>query len=137
LVDRPRPSTDAPPSFSELLELAHQGRLNGSLTRGLVESHVQNLFVVGPGQTNGKAELDGLRPLLEALSSDVHVTVIAGPALLEDPDATIFAWTTRSVLWAIETGEVTEVEAKEAASRLTLAGVEAFGIAMVNVKSKD
>ena len=127
---------DGPPSFGELLELAHQGRLNGSLSRGLVESHVQNLFVVGPGQPNGKAELDGLRPLLEALSSDVHVTVIAGPALLEDPDATIFAWTTRSVLWAIETGEVTEVEAKEAASRLSLAGVDAFGIAMVNVKSK-
>jgi len=136
VMDRPSANVPQAPSFGELLELAHEGRLNGSLSRGLVESHVQNLFVVGPGQPNGKAELDGLRPLLEALSSDVHVTVIAGPALLEDPDATIFAWTTRSVLWAIETGEVTEVEAKEAASRLSLAGVEAFGIAMVNVKSK-
>ena len=123
------------PSFGELLQLAHQGRLNGSLARGLVESRVQNLFVVGPGRPNGKAELDGLRPLLDALSTDVHVTVIAGPAFLEDPDATIFAWTTRSVLWAIETGEVTEAEAKEAASRLALAGVTTFGIAMVNVKS--
>ena len=78
---------------------------------------------MAPGAQGQDVSLDGLGPLLEALSSSgVDVTVIAGPALLEDPNATILAWITRSVLWAFETGEVTEGEAKEAASRLALAG---------------
>ncbi len=120
-------------SFPDLLELAHQGRLNGALPRGLLKTKVQNLYVLRPGEPDREVGLDGLRPLLEAfLASNVDVTVIAGPALLEDPDATIFAWTTRSVLWAFEAGEVTEAEAKEGASRLALAGVTPFGVAMVN-----
>ena len=40
-------------------------------------------------------------------SANIDVTVIAAPALLEDPNTTIYAWTTRSVLWVMETGEIT------------------------------
>ena len=122
--------------FPDLLELAHQGRLNGAIPRGLVPSKVPNLLVLPPGPRGREFSLDGLRPLLEALStSGVDVTVIAGPALLEDPNATILAWITRSVLWAFETGDVTEAEAKEAAARLALAGASSFGVAMVNDKT--
>jgi Mrp family chromosome partitioning ATPase len=122
-------------TFPELLDLAHRGRLNGSLSRGLVPTHHPNLLVVPPGAADADISFDGLRPLLEALrSGGVDVTVIAGPAFLEDPAATILAWTTRSVLWAFRVGEVTEAEAREAASRLTLAGAESFGIAMVGGK---
>ena len=122
--------------FPDLLELAHQGRLNGEIPRGLVATKVANLLVLPPGPRGQEFSLDGLRPLLEALSSSgVDITVIAGPALLEDPNATILAWITRSVLWAFETGDVTEAEAKEAASRLALAGASSFGVAMVNDKT--
>jgi Mrp family chromosome partitioning ATPase len=123
-------------SFPELLEMAHQGRLDGALPRGLVPTRLDNLLVMPPGESNREVSLDGLGPLLEALStSGVDVTVIAGPALLEDPNATILAWITRSVLWAFESGELTEAEAKEAASRLALAGASSFGVAMVNAKT--
>ncbi len=123
-------------SFPELLELAHHGRLNGALPRGLVKTRMNNLLVMPPGAEPGDFSLDGLRPLLEALSAGgVDVTVIAGPALLEDPNGTILAWTTRCVLWACETGEVTEGEAKEAAARLALAGAASFGVTMVNGKT--
>lgn len=123
-------------AFPDLLELAHQGRLDGSLPRGLLPTRLENLQVMPPGAHGQDVSLDGLGPLLEALSSSgVDVTVIAGPALLEDPNATILAWITRSVLWAFETGEVTEGEAKEAASRLALAGAASFGVAMVNGKT--
>jgi Mrp family chromosome partitioning ATPase len=123
-------------SFPELLELADQGRLDGALPRGLVETRLDNLLVMPPGAEDREVSLDGLGPLLEALAtSGVDVTVIAGPALLLDPNATILAWITRSVLWTFETGEVTEAEAKEAASRLALAGAAPFGIAMVSGKT--
>jgi Mrp family chromosome partitioning ATPase len=123
-------------SFPELLEMAHQGRLDGALPRGLIPTRLDNLLVMPPGESNREVSLDGLGPLLEALStSGVDVTVIAGPALLEDPNATILAWITRSVLWAFESGELTEAEAKEAASRLALAGASSFGVAMVNAKT--
>lgn len=123
-------------SFPELLDLAHRGRLNGALPRGLVKTRMNNLLVMPPGGEPGEFTLDGLRPLLEALSAGgVDVTVIAGPALLEDPNATIFAWTTRCVLWACETGELSEAEAKEAAARLALAGATSFGVTMVNGKT--
>jgi Mrp family chromosome partitioning ATPase len=119
-------------SFPELLELAHQGHLNGEVSRGLVETGTQNLFVLPPGSANGDLSLDGLRPLLDALSKQVDVVVIAGPPLLKDPNATIFAWTTRSVLWTLESGDVTDADAKEAAARLALAGANPFGIVMIN-----
>jgi Mrp family chromosome partitioning ATPase len=122
-------------AFPQLLELAHAGRLNGSLPRGLVKTRLNNLLVMPPGEDE-EFSLDGLRPLLEALSAGgVDVTVIAGPSLLEDPNATILAWTTRCVLWACETGELTEGEAKEAAARLALAGAASFGVTMVDGKT--
>jgi Mrp family chromosome partitioning ATPase len=123
-------------SFPQLLELAHQGRLDGALPHGLVATRLDNLLVLPPGEKDREFSLDGLGPLLEAVStSGIDVAVIAGPALLEDPNATILAWITRSVLWAFETGEVTEAEAKEAAARLALAGAASFGVAMVNGKT--
>jgi Mrp family chromosome partitioning ATPase len=123
-------------AFPDVLELAHRGTLDGTLPNSFVKTSLEKLVVLPPGEEDREIRLDGLRPLLENLStSDVDVTVIAGPAVLEDPNATILAWTTRSVLWAFETGEVTEAEAKEAASRLALAGASSFGIAMVNGKT--
>ncbi len=128
-------SAEHPLAFPQLLELAHAGRLNGSLPRGLVKTRLNNLLVMPPGEDDDFS-LDGLRPLLEALSAGgVDVTVIAGPSLLEDPNATILAWTTRCVLWACETGELTEGEAKEAAARLALAGAASFGVTMVDGKT--
>jgi len=130
------PSTDTPGAqaitLPELLERAHAGRLNGEIPHRLASTDMANLLVVPSGAGDVKMSLDGLPPLIEALSGDtIDITVIAGPALLEDPNATIFAWATRCVLWAVETGEVEEAEAQEAASRLVLAGVTPFGVAMV------
>ena len=123
-------------SFPDLVEMAHRGTLNGALPRGLVQSHLEKLLVMPPGDADREIRLDGLRPLLEALStSGVDVAVIAGPSVLEDPNATILAWTTRSVLWAFETGDVTEDEAKSAAARGRARGATSFGIAMVNGKN--
>jgi Mrp family chromosome partitioning ATPase len=121
-------------SFTELLNLAHSGKLNGALSRALVPTQVDNLFVLPPGKGNGEPGLDGLAPLLSALSSTVDITVVAGPSLLEDPNATIFAWTTRSVLWAVEAGQTGEADAKEAAARLELAGAAPFGIVVVSAR---
>ena len=71
--------------------------------------------------------------MLQALASaNIDVTVIAAPALLEDPNTTIYAWTTRSVLWVMETGEITVEEARGGRFRLALAGVTPFGVAMVD-----
>ena len=74
----------------------------------------------------------GCPRLLQALSDGgVDVTVISGPPLLEEADATIVAWATRNVLWAIIPGEVTRAEARAAAARMELAGVTPFGVVMV------
>jgi Mrp family chromosome partitioning ATPase len=121
-------------SFTELLSLAHHGQLNGALSHALVPTQVENLYVLPPGRGDGEPGLDGLAPLLSALSSSVDITVVAGPSLLEDPNATIFAWTTRSVLWAVEAGHTNEGDAKEAAARLELAGAAPFGIVMVSAR---
>ena len=91
-----------------------------------------NLYVVPP---NGLTELslDGLPPLLDALArGGIDTVVIAGPAFLEDPNATIIAWSTRNVLWALEMGHVQARDAQLAADRLEIAGVAPFGIAIVN-----
>jgi Mrp family chromosome partitioning ATPase len=119
-------------NFPQFLDLALDGRLNGQVRADVGRTQFENLVVVGPGPSDEPVVLDGLRPLLESLAEEVDVTVIAGPSLLEDPAATIYAWTTRSVLWAFESGEITEAEAKEAASRLTLAGAVSFGVAMID-----
>jgi len=125
-------AAEGAPTLPDLLTLARRGQLNGQIRDSLVSSHLTNLAVLPPGGTDSDALLEGLPSLLEALAaSGVDVTVIAAPALLEDPTATILAWSTRSVLWVVEAGEVTEDEAREAAARLELAGASPFGVAMV------
>lgn len=128
------------PTLPSLLALARAGRLNGQIHDSLVPTDLHNLFVLPPGALpsgpGAEALLEGLPTLLLALAgADIDVTVIAAPALLENPSATILAWSTRSVLWVIEAGQVTEREAHEAASRLELAGAEAFGVTMVDAKN--
>jgi Mrp family chromosome partitioning ATPase len=120
-------------TLPDLLALAASGRLNGQVRESLISTNLANLSILAPGPTGADALLEGLPTLLQALAdAEVDVTVIAGPALLEDPAATIFAWSTRSVLWVVESGEVTEQEAREAASRLELAGATPFGVALVD-----
>ena len=121
-------------TFTELLVAAHAGTLNGQLRDQLTsDDRVPNLLVIPPSEeTPVQLPVDGLPPLLHALAeAGVDVTVVAGPALLEDADATIVAWATRCVLWAIVEGEVTSAEARAAAARLELAGVVPFGVVMV------
>ena len=75
---------------------------------------------------------DGLPSLLDAFSRDgIDTVVIGGPAYLEDPNATIIAWSTRNMLWAVEMGHVDSRDAQLAADRLDIAGVAPFGIAVV------
>jgi hypothetical protein len=122
-----------PATFDRLLREANEGTLNGDLHNRLAHQDIPNLYVVPPGPEDAELVLDGLPPLLEALGrSGIDVTVVAGPALLTDPNATIMAWSIRHVLWAIEIGNVDKNDAQLAADRLELAGVEPFGIALVN-----
>ena len=126
-------------TLPELLALAHDGVVNGQIRARLATTDkAPNLVVVPPSdKPAAHMRVDGLPPLLQALSdSGIDVTVISGPALLEEADATIVAWATRSVLWAIEPGEVTEVEARAAAARLDLAGVTPFGVVMVEHRQR-
>jgi capsular polysaccharide biosynthesis protein len=124
------------PTFPRLLKLAYDGRLNGEVPGFLLGSRQDNLLVLPPGDTDVNVSPDGLPPLLHALTNaEIDVTVIAAPALLEDPNTTIYAWTTRSVLWVSESGETTIDNARAGASRLTLAGVTPFGIAVVDEES--
>lgn len=124
--------TTGSPTLPDMLDVAMSGSLNGQVRERLLTSRFPNLTVVAPGAVDSDDLLEGLPPLFDALASaGVDVTVVAAPALLEDPAATIFAWSTRSVLWVVEGGEVTDQEAREAASRLALAGGTPFGIAMV------
>ena len=126
------PGPTRPSRSPDLLVASNAGRLNGALHESLVPTHLENLKVVAPGAPGPELLLDGLPGLLQSLAeAGIDVTVVAGPALLEDPAATILAWSTRSVLWAVEAGEVTTREAHEAASRLELAGGASFGIALV------
>jgi hypothetical protein len=123
-------------TLPHLLEIAQTGRLNGQIHDNLLPTPVQNLSVLAPGETEIEDLLEGLPPLLDALAdSGIDVTVIAGPAMLEEPSATILAWSTRSVLWVVESGAVTDHQAREAAARLQLAGAVPFGLAMVDAKS--
>ena len=129
-------SSQGAPTLTEMLTVAHSGRLNGQIREHLVPSRLANLRVLAPSEVESDDLLERLPQLFEGLASaGVDVTVIAGPSLLEDPSATIFAWSTRSVLWVIEAGEVTDQEAREAASRLELAGASPFGVAMISEQS--
>jgi capsular polysaccharide biosynthesis protein len=123
-------------TFPQMLELAYAGRLNGDAPTYLQRSSIDNLYVLPPGQRDIDVSTDGLAPMLQALTSaSIDVTVIAAPALLQDPNTTIYAWTTRSVMWVMETGEITVEEAREGANRLALAGVTPFGVAMIDQES--
>ncbi|MCU1467947.1 MAG: hypothetical protein JWM72_3875 [Actinomycetia bacterium] len=121
-------------TFPELLAAAHAGTLNGQLRDGLpTDDRAPNLVVVPPSdEAPAQLPVDGLPPLLLALAdAGIDIVVVSGPALLEDADATIVAWATRCVLWAIVEGEITSTEARAAAARLELAGVVPFGVVMV------
>ena len=132
-LDDPTTPAGAVTTFSELLQQAQDGTLVGDIRSRLATRGIANLYVVPPGEHDIDLSLDGLPPLLDVLAqSEIDVTVIAGPALLEDPNATIIAWSTRHVLWTIEIGRVNTRDARLAADRLELAGVEPFGIALVN-----
>ena len=125
-------------TLPELLGEAHAGRINGQLQGRLAKTDLSpNLVVLPLGEAPDLSiALDGLPPLLQAMAdSEIDVTVVAGPALLDDSSATIVAWATRSVLWAVQAGEVTEEEATTGAARLELAGVSAFGVAVVGAES--
>ncbi len=118
----------------ELLDRAQHGTLAASLPQTLpANDRAPNLVVVPPAdEPMMYLPIDGLPALLQALSDGgVDVTVISGPPLLEEADATIVAWATRNVLWAIIPGEVTRAEARAAAARMELAGVTPFGVVMV------
>ncbi|MGQ0830558.1 MAG: hypothetical protein ACT4OV_02665 [Microthrixaceae bacterium] len=119
------------PTFPELLAHAEAGRLTGQFRSRLATGDVPNLYVIPPGSEDADT-LDGLPPLLDALArNEIDVTVLAGPSLLEDPNATIMAWSTRHVLWALEVGRANVRDAQLAAERLELAGVAPFGLALV------
>ncbi len=125
-----------PVTFPDLLALAHAGQLNGHVPDTLITSDLHNLRVLAPGEAAIDSLLDGLPVLLDAfVDGDIDITVIAGPSLLEDPAATIFAWSTRRVLWVVESGTVTEHQAHDAASRLELAGASPFGVALIEGKT--
>lgn len=123
---------DGGPTLPDFLAVAHSGRLNGEVPDHLVTTDIPNLRVLPPGDTEAEVLVDGLPLLLRSLAdAGVDVTVIAAPSILEDSSATIMAWSTRSVLWVVETGAVTEQQASEAAARLELAGASPFGVAVV------
>ncbi|MDP9333568.1 MAG: hypothetical protein M3Q30_09705 [Actinomycetota bacterium] len=131
-------SNHAGSTFPELLVAAHAGTLNGHLFDQLAsDDRAPNLVVVPPAdEAPTHLPVDGLPPLLEALAdAGIDITVVSGPALLEDADATIVAWATRCVLWVIVEGEITSTEARAAAARLELAGVVPFGVVMVGHRS--
>ncbi len=128
------PSDYSGVTFPELLASAHAGTLNGHLGDRLAsDERAPNLVVVPPSEeAPAQLPVDGLPVLLQALAdAGIDITVVSGPALLEDADATIVAWATRCVLWAIVSGEITSTEARAAAARLELAGVVPFGVVMV------
>jgi Mrp family chromosome partitioning ATPase len=122
-------------TLPDFLALAYDGRLNGEVPHQLQPTPVANLRIVPHRDTEADALIDGLPPLLRSFADGgVDVTVIAAPSILEDPAATILAWSTRSVLWVVETGEVTQQQANEAAAKLEMAGATPFGVAVVDRK---
>jgi Mrp family chromosome partitioning ATPase len=128
------PGNNGMARLPELLQRAHTGTLPVGWREQLpATDFAPNLVVVPPAdEPLLHLPIDGLPALLQELSEGgVDVTVIAGPPLLEEADATIVAWATRNVLWAMIPGEVTRAEARAAAARMELAGVAPFGVVMV------
>lgn len=126
------------PTVSDLLSQAHRGELLGDLTTHLPFAPSRpELVLVPPGEDTGlDLPLDGLPPLLDALSgAGVDVTVIAGPPLLDDPDATLIAWSTGSVLWACQLGDCVTDDAALGATRLELTNVDAFGVTTLGAET--
>ncbi len=122
-------------TLPDFLALAYTGRLNGEVPHQLQPTPVENLRILPHADTEADTLIDGLPPLLRAFAAGgVDVTVIAAPSILEDPSATILAWSTRSVLWVVETGQVTQQQASDAAAKLDLAGASPFGVAVVDRK---
>ncbi len=118
----------------ELLTRAYAGNLDGSTIARLGQSpDAPNLFVVPPSESvDLDLRLDGLAPLLAALDgANFDITIIAGPSMLNNANATIYAWSIRNVLWTVETHQVNEGDARDAAAHLELTGGTAFGIAVV------
>ncbi len=127
-------TTERPIELPELLALAHAGNLGDAVPDRLAHSDkAPNLFLVPPGgATEGSVPLDGLAPLLAAFdAAGFDITIVAGPAINDDADATIYAWSLRNVLWTVETHHVTESDAHAAADHLELTGGTAFGVAVV------
>ncbi len=120
-------------TLPELLDLAHRGALGGTLmTRVAVSAAAPNLAIVTPGTGDAHVALDGLGPLLAAFEAEgIDVVLLAGPKMLDDADATIFAYTIRNVLWTIETHAVKEKDARAAADQLAITGGETFGVALI------
>jgi len=72
--------------------------------------------------------LDHLPNLLTHLNNTgTDITIIAGPPLLENPDATLIAWATQHILWTIHPGHTTTQQAHTAATRAQLANTTPFG----------
>ncbi len=120
--------------FPDLLLRAQSGALSSRLAEELPRTDLAPNLVVIPPADSPMLDLpiDGLPPLLQGLAdSGVDVTVISGPPVLEEADATLVAWATRNILWALVPGEVTRAEARAAAARMELAGVTPFGVVMI------
>ncbi|MCU1353664.1 MAG: hypothetical protein JWM05_2873 [Acidimicrobiales bacterium] len=125
---------DRATSLHDLLALAHSDSLGDSLDEHLATTGLQpNLFIVPPGDSADlDLPLDGLAPLVAAFeAAGFDIVLVAGPALLDDADATIFAWSIRNVMWTVETHQVTEADAQAAAAHLELTGGTAFGVTIV------
>src|SRR5205814_2019470 len=124
-----------PSDGEEFAVLAEPNSLAAEAYRGLAAMAIATdrlpkaMMVSTP---TGEAHAQVAANLAAALSRlGLKVALMAGPALLEEADATLVAWATRNVLWAIIPGEVTRAEARAAAARMELAGVTPFGVVMV------
>jgi capsular polysaccharide biosynthesis protein len=125
--------TETPATLPDLLELAHAEQLDDQLLKRLVPTSIDNLLLVPPGKVAFEGTLDALPTLLAGLEeAGIDITLIAASAILEDPNATIVGWSTRSVLWVVRSGQVAEADALEAASRTELAGIAPFGVAFID-----
>ena len=113
-------------TFPQLLELAYSGRLNGDAPQHLLRTAHREPVRAPAGRHRDRCRQR--RPAADAAgacAANIDVTVIAAPALLEDPNTTIYAWTTRSVLWVMETGEITVEQARDARVALGARGRDA------------
>jgi hypothetical protein len=126
-------------TLPELLERAERGDFDRDLASLLwSDPRLPGLYAVLPPPAGPSGlDLNSLSTLLWALEADgFDCCIIAGPALLEEADATIIAWTAGRVLWAVRRGEIKGTEARAAVSRVHLAHeVEPFGVVMVGGRS--